>query len=40
MLRNGYFKTYIWLATIRYNCTRGQLDNKGGEELNEIKHEK
>ena len=31
-----HFKTYIWLGTFRYNCTRGQLNNKGGEELHEI----
>ena len=27
----------MWLGTFRYNCTRGQLNNKGGEELHEIK---
>ena len=31
------FKTYIRLRTFRNNCTRGQLNNKGGEELHEIK---
>ena len=28
---------YIWLRTFRYNCTQGQLKNKGGGELHEIK---
>ena len=32
-----YFKIYIWLGTFRYNCTRGQLNNKGGGELHKIK---
>ena len=28
---------YILLGTFRYNCTRGQSNNEGGEELHEIK---
>ena len=32
-----HFKTYIWLRTFRYKCTRGQLNNEGGGELREIK---
>ena len=32
-----HFKRCIWLGTFRYNCTRGQLNNEGGGELNEIK---
>ena len=28
---------YILLKIFRYNCTRGQLNNKGGGQLNEIK---
>ena len=27
----------MWLRTSRYNCTQGQLSNKGGGELHEIK---
>ena len=32
-----HIKTYTWLGTFRYNCIRGQLNNKGGGELHEIK---
>ena len=32
-----HFKTSIWLGTFRYNCTRSQLNNKGGGELYQIK---
>ena len=32
-----HFKIYIRLGTFRYNCTLGQLNNKGGGELHEIK---
>ena len=32
-----HFKRYIWLGTFRYNRTRGQLINRGGGELHEMK---
>ena len=32
-----HFKTYMQLINFRYKCTRGQLKNKGGGELHEIK---
>ena len=35
-----HFKTYmigIWLGTFRYNCTWGQLNNKGRGGLDETK---
>ena len=28
---------HVWLATFTYNCTRGQLNNKGGGKLHERK---
>ena len=28
---------HIWLRTFRYNCTRGQLNNKGGQQFHEMK---
>ena len=27
---------YIWLVNFRYNCTRGQLNNEGEGELQEL----
>ena len=32
-----HFKMYIGLGTFRYNCARGQLNNKGRGALHEIK---
>ena len=32
-----YIKTHIRLGNFRCNCTRGQLNNKKGEQLHEIK---
>ena len=28
---------YIWSGSFRYNCARGQINNKGGGELHVIK---
>ena len=32
-----YTYIYIWLGNFRYNCKRGQLNNEGRGELQEIK---